>query len=210
MMATTHAIGGLTLAAAVAVVAPEFALVVAVAALIGGFFPDFDLYVGHRKTLHYPVYYSLAALLVGGLALVRPTVETVAVAAFLASAALHSVMDVFGGGLELRPWERTSERAVYSHFHGRWLPPRRWVRYDGAPEDVALASVLAVPGLLVFEGAVQAVLLAILLISVGYATIRKPLVRVTERLVALVPAPLRRHLPDRFHPATEGSDTVAG
>ncbi|WP_425607703.1 metal-dependent hydrolase [Natrononativus amylolyticus] len=209
-MATTHAIGGLTLAAAVAVVAPEFALVVAVAALIGGFFPDFDLYVGHRKTLHYPVYYSLAALLVGGLALVRPTVETVAVAAFLASAALHSVMDVFGGGLELRPWERTSERAVYSHFHGRWLPPRRWVRYDGAPEDVALASVLAVPGLLVFEGAVQAVLLAILLISVGYATIRKPLVRVTERLVALVPAPLRRHLPDRFHPATEGSDTVAG
>lgn len=30
--------------------------------LFGGVFSDFDLYVGHRKTLHLPVYYLVLSL----------------------------------------------------------------------------------------------------------------------------------------------------
>lgn len=46
MMATTHAFVGLSLAVGVALVAPEFAAVVAIAGLLGGLFPDFDLPAG--------------------------------------------------------------------------------------------------------------------------------------------------------------------
>ncbi len=101
--------------------APEFATVGLVAGFLGGLVPDLDMYVGHRKTLHYPVYYSVLAtggVLVG---LAVPSVLTVAVALFLLGAAVHCVADIFGGGLELRPWEGTSDRAVYDHVRGRWI-----------------------------------------------------------------------------------------
>ena len=83
MMATTHVFGALALAALVAVLVPEFALVVAIAAIVGGFFPDLDLYAGHRKTLHFPVYYSIAALPAAVVAVLVPTPGTVALAIFL-------------------------------------------------------------------------------------------------------------------------------
>ena len=88
--------------------------------------------------------------------------------------------------------------ALNSHYHGRWLEPRRWIRYDGAPEALALAAVLAVPGLLVFDGNVQNLLLAMLFVSVIYTAVRKPLVTVSERLVAALPASILAHVPDRF------------
>src|SRR6056297_545185 len=101
MMATTHALFGVALAAAALVVAPEFGTV-----------------------------------------------------------ALHAASDALGGGLELKPWRATSERAVYDHFRGRWIRPRRWVRYDGAPEDLAFAGILAGSLLLYAEGAILEVVLA--------------------------------------------------
>ncbi|WP_306052960.1 metal-dependent hydrolase [Natronococcus wangiae] len=203
MMATTHAFAALALAAALALVAPQFAVVVAVAAIVGGLFPDFDLYAGHRRTLHFPVYYWLLAAPASAVAVLVPTRTTVAVAVFLLAAALHSVTDVFGGGLELRPWRGISDRAVYSHYHGRWLEPRRWVRYDGSPADLALAGALAVPGLVVFDGVVRTVVIALLAVSAGYALVRKPLVAVAERLLERVPEPVLACLPDRFLPIDE-------
>ncbi|MFU8867271.1 metal-dependent hydrolase [Natronococcus sp.] len=203
MMATTHAFVGLALAAALALVAPQFAVVVAVAAIVGGIFPDLDLYAGHRRTLHFPVYYWLLAAPASVVGLVVPTEATVAVAVFLLAAALHSSMDAFGGGLELKPWRGTSNRAVYSHYHGRWLEPRRWVRYDGAPEDLALAIVLAVPGLLVFDGVVRTVVLALLAVSAVYALLRKPLAAIGERLLERLPDRVLERLPKRFLPIEE-------
>lgn len=203
MMATTHAFAGLALAAVVALAVPELAVVVAGAAIVGGLFPDLDLYAGHRKTLHYPVYYAAAALPAVGIALLAPTPAAIGVAVFLVAAALHSATDAVGGGLELKPWKGTSERAVYSHYHDRWIAPRRWVRYDGAPEDLVLASVLAVPPLLVFDGIVRTAVLVLLVVSVGYAGVRKPMVEVTERAVARVPDDLVTHLPERFLPVNE-------
>lgn len=203
MMATTHVFAALTVAAVLASFAPGFATVVAVAAIAGGLTPDLDLYAGHRRTLHFPVYYWVVALPASALAVLVPGPATVGIAVFSLGAALHSAMDALGGGLELKPWEGTSDRAVYSHYHGRWIVPRRWIRYDGAPEDLALAGVLAVPGLVVFDGPVQALLLAFLAVSAGYVVVRKPLVAVAEWLLARTPSTAVAYLPDRFLPVAE-------
>ena len=65
MMATTHALVGVALAVLVGAVFPESAagtsLTPVVAAALGGIFPDLDLYSGHRRTLHFPVYFNVAA-----------------------------------------------------------------------------------------------------------------------------------------------------
>ncbi|MFB6221353.1 MAG: metal-dependent hydrolase [Halolamina sp.] len=194
-MATTHALAGLLLAVPVAFVAPEFAAVAAIGAIAGGVFPDVDMPGTHRRTLHFPVYYSVASLVAGVVALLVPTPWTVAAALFLASAALHALSDGLGGGLELRPWEATSEQAVYSHYHGRWWRPRRVVRYDGAPEDAALGGLLALPSLFVFDGTIEAFVLGAVALGVGYTLVRRPMVEWTQRLVDRLPPELLDRLP---------------
>ncbi|MFC7046918.1 metal-dependent hydrolase [Halobacteriaceae archaeon GCM10025711] len=177
MMSTTHAFVGLLLASSMLFLAPEFAVVGAVAAMAGGVFPDLDLFVGeHRKTLHYPDYYWVAAAPAVAVAAFAPGPLTVGAAFFLVSAALHSASDALGGGLGLRPWEDTSDRrGVYLHSRRRWIPPRRWVRYDGAPEDLALAAAFALPGYLLFDGVVSQIVVAGLAVSVVYTAVRKRL-----------------------------------
>jgi hypothetical protein len=203
MMATTHALFGVLLATAAARIAPELAPVALVAAVAGSAFPDLDLYAGHRRTLHYPVYYAVLAVLALALAVALPGGATVALALFLVGAAAHSLMDALGGGLELRPWRATSERAVYSHYHGRWIRPRRWVRYDGAPEDLLVGAVLAVPPFLTFDAPVQAFVAAILLVSAGYALLRKQLASLAETLATALPSDLHPYLPERFRAGGE-------
>ncbi|WP_458207057.1 metal-dependent hydrolase [Haladaptatus sp. NG-SE-30] len=198
MMATTHALVGVLLGSAALFVAPEFAPVAVSAGLVGGLFPDFDLYFGHRKTLHFPVYYSVAAVAVLAVAALAPTAWTVALGVFLLAAAVHSASDALGGGLELKPWLGQSERAVYDHFRGRWIRPRRWVRYDGAPEDFALGVFLALPSLALHDGTIQTFVVAAVLVSGVYALFRKRFVIVAEWLVGRVPDPMLAYVPDRF------------
>ncbi|WP_174786360.1 metal-dependent hydrolase [Haloprofundus sp. MHR1] len=195
MMATTHALIGVVLAL---VVAPDGGLLPVAAAGLGGLFPDFDLYVAHRKTLHFPVYFSLAAFVAAAVAALVASPVALAVALFLAAAAIHSVMDIFGGGLELKPWEATSDRAVYDHFNGRWLAPKRWIRYDGAPEDFLLGAVFGIPALLVLSGTAQTVVALALAVSAAYSLLRKALVEVAERLVGTAPPELLVYVPERF------------
>lgn len=194
MMATTHALFGMALGAVSLFVAPEYATVAIAAGGAGGLFPDLDLAGDHRKDLHFPVYYSLAAVPVLAVALLSPTAATVAVGAFLASAAVHAASDALGGGLELRPWEATSEEAVYDHYNGRWIAPRRWIRYDGAPEDLLVAAVLAVPGVLYAES-LQWVVLGLLGASTVYTLVRKRLVDAGESLAARLPPELAAYVP---------------
>ena len=198
MMATTHALAGMVLVSATGLLAPEYLPVTVGAAAAGGIFPDLDLYGNHRQTLHYPVLYSLGAVPLVALAALVPTAVTVAVAAFVTSAALHSAMDALGGGLELKPWKGTSERAVYNHYHGRWIRPRRWIRYDGAPEDVLFAVVLAAPLVVVVTGRMQTVVAGLVGLSVVYGFVRKPLVAVAERIVERLPADVVDQIPGRF------------
>ena len=196
MMATTHALFGALLGAVASLAAPELAPVTIAAGVAGGLFPDLDLALPgvHRKTLHFPVYYALAAIPAVALASLAPTARSLAVAVFLAAAAAHAASDALGGGLELRPWEAASDRGVYDHFHGRWIRPRRWIRYDGAPEDLLLAAALAAPGV-GYDPRSQAVVLALLAVSVVYATLRKRLVDVGERLADRLPPGVRARLP---------------
>lgn len=195
MMATTHALAGVLLAVVVEAVAPGFGTLPLVAAAVGGIFPDLDLAAVHRRTLHFPVYYTLAAAVAAAVAVALPGPPTVAAALFLAAAALHAVADAFGGGLELRPWAGTSDRAVYDHYRGRWHPPRRLVRYDGAPEDLLLAAALAVPSALALAGTARGAVLAAVGVSAVYALLRKPLVDAGEALVAALPPRVVAALP---------------
>ncbi len=204
-MAPTHAIAGASLALPLLAVAPEFAGVAAIAGLLGGLAPDFDLYVGHRQTLHYPVYGSGLSVVALSLAAVLPTILTVSGAVFLTAAALHAVSDAFGGGLELRPWEATSTRAVYDHYNDQWLIPRRLIRYDGAPEDLLVAGVLA-GGVIAGFGITSVVGMSVLvLVALGtvYVLFRKPLAAIAAWLFPQLPCSIHPYLPDRYLQATD-------
>lgn len=210
MMLPTHALAGAAIAVPLAALAPEAAPVVLAAGLLGGIVPDLDLYVGHRRTLHFPVYYSLAAGIAVPSALVLGTVASVALAAAIVGAAAHSVADVFGGGLELRPWQATADRAVYDHFNGRWIAPRRWIRYDGAPEDLLLSGTLAA-GLWSFvAGDMRLVVAGTLAVAAVYTVVRRVLPNVVEVVVPALPAGVVSSLPARYRePAQTGSATGA-
>jgi hypothetical protein len=198
MMATTHALAGLLLGGVAATLAPDLAVPALVAGFLGGAAPDLDLYAGHRKTLHFPVYGPIAGLAAGGVAVLVTGPVTVAVAVFVLAAGLHALSDAVGGGLELRPWRGESDRAVYDHYRGRWIPPRRWIRYDGAPEDLLLCTVLALPGLVALNGRAETAILAALAVSVAYTLARKPLVALADRFVPQIPQDVFDRLPDRL------------
>lgn len=198
MMLPTHALVGLALAAPLALYAPEFAPAALLGALIGGILPDLDMYAGHRKTLHYPSGYPVAAVPAALLAVLWPTAVTVALAFGLLAAAAHCRMDVYGGGLELRPWEGTSERAVYDHARGEWLPPRRLIAYDGSPGDLALAALVGVPLFVVLDGAFAVVVAAALAVATVYVGLRRFLAELAPTVFGRVPEPLSEYVPERY------------
>lgn len=182
MMSTTHAGAGVLLATPVRWVAPEFAAPAALGAIAGGVFPDLDVAgLEHRKTLHYPEHYWLLAAAAFGVAALAPTPLSVGAAFFALSAAVHSVTDALGGGLGARPWANDDQRGVYSHYRRRWIRARRWIRYDGAPEDLLAVAVLSLPGLLLYGGLVRRLTLAMLAVSVVYTLVRKPVGRLADR-----------------------------
>ncbi|MFB6112574.1 MAG: metal-dependent hydrolase [Halodesulfurarchaeum sp.] len=175
MMSSTHSAMGLAGVCVLALVRPEYADVAAGAAIAGGIFPDLDVVFEHRKTLHHPEVYPVLAVLAIGLAVARPRTATIGIATFLSAASLHSLTDVLGGGLGLRPWENDDERGIYLHLSGRWLPPRRWVRYDGAPEDLLVAVAFSIPPFLLFDGVIRTAILVGLAGSAVYVLVRKRL-----------------------------------
>lgn len=201
MMASTHALYGMAAATAVAVVLPEVAPQALLAGFVGGFLPDLDAYAAHRRTLHAPVYGSILAGLAVGLALLAPGPFTVVLASAVTGAALHAVMDVGGGGLSLEPWANRPERAVYSHFHGRWLRPRRWIAYDGSPGDLVLAFAAGLPLLATTTGTLRLLVVGALALSVAYVLIRKRLVAILLVVLERIPDRLQRFVPRRVKDA---------
>ncbi len=176
MMATTHVFTGLAIVTPVAYFVPEFALALGIGAILGGLAPDFDLVFAHRRTLHFPVAGLAVAVPAVTVAAMAPSSPTLAGAAVAVTAWLHAASDALGGGPEMDPWNDRTERAVYDHVRGRWIRPRRWIRYDGAPEDAVVAVVLAVPALLVFDGWLVAVIAGCVVASLLYALLRRRLV----------------------------------
>lgn len=196
-MATTHALVGFVVGAVAAGLGVPAPLAVG-AAVAGSVLPDLDLYAGHRRTLHFPVLYPVGATLGVGTVAAGGDAAAAATVLFLVGAALHTTMDVFGGGLELRPWEGTSERAVYDHVRAQWIAPRRWVRYDGAPEDLALAGVLLVVAYPLHGPTARAAMFALLAVSAAYVVVRRRLAALAPLLAGKLPPTLRERLPGRY------------
>lgn len=176
MMATTHVFVGLAAVVPIAYVAPEFTVSLAVGAIVGGLAPDFDLVLEHRRSFHFPIAGAIPASVAAVLAILLTSPFAVALAAATVAAWLHAASDALGGGPEMDPWTDPSDRAVYDHVRKRWLRPRRWIRYDGAPEDAALAVALAVPAVFVYDGWLTAVILGAVVLSIVYALLRRRLV----------------------------------
>lgn len=173
MMATTHGFIGSLLALPLYIIAPELFLTALIAAFIGGVFPDLDLYHGHRKLFHYPIYYNFAAILILPFILVYTSTLTVFTWFFLASAGIHCLTDRFGGNKDSRPWQSDSQKAVYSHYHGCWWKAQEWIRYDGSPEDFLVLLVASIPTILILEGLLQSLGLLLMGISFFYVLFRK-------------------------------------
>lgn len=197
-MLPTHVVIGLLIATPLLVVAPDLAPAGLAGAVIGSILPDLDMYAGHRRTLHYPTGYALGAIPVALVAAVVTTPIAVTAAFLLIGAAAHCRMDRYGGGLELRPWERTSDRAVYDHVKGRWQPPKRWIRYDGAPEDFLLTAIVGVPLFFVLDGVFEWVITAALVVAAVYAVLRRRLPDLAPTVLAYVPEPLLERVPIRY------------
>jgi len=198
MMLPTHAVVGLAIAAPLVTVAPELASVGLAGGLIGGIFPDLDMYAGHRKTLHFPTLFVVAAIPVTLLAAFVPQPPVVGAAFFLLGAAAHCQMDRFGGGLELKPWEGTSERGVYDHVRGRWRRPKRWIPYDGSPHDLALLTLVSLPLLIVLEGVFQSIVGLALVVGGVYVGLRRRLAILAPVVFSYAPEWLSRYVPERY------------
>jgi hypothetical protein len=143
-MSPTHvAVGGI-----LGLLAPGLDAVLAGA--LGGLLPDLDLLFGkHRKTLHFPWLYGVAA---SGFYAVSTVLDGFGfVAVFFAAAGVHSFMDRFAGA-ELRSWDsdRWRNEAVYDHLRDEWSPPSRVV-HGGSVRDLVLCLSCGV-SLAVFGG----------------------------------------------------------
>ena len=198
MMLPTHAVVGLAIAAPLVSLAPELAPAALTGGLVGGIFPDLDMYAGHRKTLHYPTVFPILTAPAAVLAVVYPQPLVVAGAFFLIGAAVHCQMDRFGGGLELEPWKATSEKAVYDHVRRRWLRPKRWIPYDGSPHDLALLTAVSLPLLVVLNGPFRTVVGLALVIGGLYVGLRRRLATIAPLVFGYAPAWLARYVPERY------------
>lgn len=198
MMLPTHALVGLAIATPMLSLAPEHAIWALAGALVGSIFPDLDMYAGHRRTLHYPTGYAVGSIPVIVAAGFFRTPLLVGLAFVLVGAVLHCRMDRYGGGLELRPWEATSDRAVYDHVYDRWRRPKRWIRYDGAPEDVLFAALVGIPLVIVLEGPFQWIVIGSLLIGGTYGLLRRRLAALAPVVFGHAPEVLETHVPERY------------
>lgn len=182
MMTTTHGFVGAGLGLTAAAAVPELATPALVSGAAGGALPDLDLIATHRRSLHFPVGFTALATAALVLAIAIPVPATILLAVGLGAAALHCAMDVFGGGVGSRPWETTSERGVYNHLTRRWIRPRRWIRYAGAPEDLGLAVLVGAPLLAVTTGRARYAVGAALACSVLFTVYRRRLSVLDERV----------------------------
>lgn len=198
MMLPTHAVVGLAIATPLVTLAPDLAPAALTGGLFGGIFPDLDLYSGHRKTLHFPTGYVVAAVPAAGIALLAPGPITVGFACFAFGAVAHCRMDRYGGGLELEPWEETSDRAVYDHARGEWREPKRWIPYDGSPRDLLLLTAVAVPLLVTLAWPFRGVVGLALLTGVLYVILRQRLAALAPVVFGYVPEWLSAYVPDRY------------
>lgn len=178
MLFTTHFLLGLSLAAAVKLVAPQYAAA-GLAAVAGSILPDFDVLFQHRRTLHFPIASSILALFTAPFLIAAPNVVTASVFLFALGVALHCFTDLLCNGIGPDPWKHEWENAVYNHVEGEWMQPLRWIGYAGSRSDLFLLLVFAIPPVLVYGRRIQLLVAAALLISFTYVLIQEHVPRIT-------------------------------
>ncbi|QKQ98408.1 metal-dependent hydrolase [Candidatus Nanohaloarchaea archaeon] len=185
MMGVTHALMGGLLGASSAVFTLEYFLAAVIAGYLGGLFPDLDLAFNHRQTLHFPVGYTVLSVAAVATAVFTAEKGLIILSYFILSAAVHSWIDILGGGLEEKPWEGTTDKGVYSHSLDRWFPPLQVIRYDGAPEDFLLTLGLGTALFPLLAGYPVAQKIVVASIAVGglYSLVRKKLLDVRDFLL---------------------------
>jgi hypothetical protein len=144
------------------------------AGALGGLLPDLDLLFGkHRKTLHFPWLYEVAASGFYSLSTFLDSFGLVAM--FLAAAGVHSLMDRFAGA-ELRSWDsdRWRSKAVHDHLRHKWLLPGRVV-HGGSVRDLVLCASCGISLAVLGGGTVSRVVSALALLSgaLYFAGLRK-------------------------------------
>lgn len=197
-MGITHMLAGLFIALPFLSVFPEHAVSLFFVGVFGGIFPDFDLYTGHRKRLHFPVYYGIPGVALGVIGVITMELVVLLGFIFVSAAWLHSVMDILGSGVELRPWEGTSNKAVFNHHRNEWIQPRRIVAYDGSPGDLFLAAALGIPLLIGFSSPVNSYIGVLLVIGIVYAVCRKQLADIAGGIVKRLPDRVHGFIPPRY------------
>ena len=185
MMGVTHALMGGLIGASSAALAPEYFLAAVAAGYLGGLFPDLDLAFNHRQTLHFPVGYTALSIILVSTSILTAERNIIILSYIVVSAAVHSCIDILGGGLEERPWEGTTDKGVYSHSLDRWFPPLQIIRYDGAPEDFLLTLIFGAALFTLLNEVPQAQNIVIGSVIIGgvYSLVRKKLLDFRDLLL---------------------------
>lgn len=176
MMVFTHVLVGVMLGGVLSVLTPADPFGLVVAGGVGGFFPDIDMLLVHRKTTHFPIIYTGIAILIGSVYLLLGDPAVLVAAVGVSAAALHSLGDTLGGGKEMRPWRETDDRAVFNHVTGRWITPRR-LFYDGSAPDLLVAISSGIVALLALPSNFGSFVAIVVALSVVYTAIRRTITR---------------------------------
>lgn len=197
MMAFTHLLMSLALAAVVSPLVSEFVALPVVLAItvVGGLGPDLDLLVRHRRTLHYPVGFPVLALVSLGVFVATGAGAALLLALGVAAAALHVLADLLAGSAEPAPWDPVTEFGVYDHVLGRWHRPRRVVGYSGSRGDLLLGAGCGLVALGLPAPATDVAVVALVVAAAGYTLARKRLSSVASAGARILPPGARRLVP---------------
>lgn len=198
MMLPTHIVMGLGIATTILLIDPTLLNISLFSSFIGSILPDLDIYKGHRKALHYPKIYTVISVFSGIIAFFILTNVTVGITFLFIGAAIHCQMDKYSSSFEVRPWEKKSDRAVYDHINGEWKKAKRWIRYDGSPEDFLLMITIAIPLILILNNIFRYILVITIIIGTIYTVFRRWLPTIAPVFLSYIPKSLKRYIPEQF------------
>lgn len=192
MMAPAHVLFGLLVGLGVSGGAVDQGILAA--AVTGSLVPDFDFLLKHRKSLHFPIYGTILGCLITVNGLIFELYVLIVIGTALLCVGVHSVLDIFGGVLGLRPWEKDSGNLVYNHYEDSWISNSDisfGVGYDGSPLDLLVTTVISFTLILSYSNTtLRAFVLLLLLIGCLYSVLRKRLVQAVLILVNYTPKPV--------------------